>query len=137
MNCFKGIISNNEFFDGVDPECISGPEDYIELVQKSCEITNGILVFMSCNATEIDDKYRFDLIVNETGFGFDVEIYSGTVDAGGLVKGMNGILAKIGYAGESRFCNVNGEVLDFGIAFITPEKERELAVNGFIWRNAE
>ena len=136
MNCFKDIIADNEFFFDL-PDCISEAADYTENIQRSCEITNGILVFKSCNATEVEGKYRFDLMINDTQFGFDVEIYSDTIDAGGLVEGMNEILTKAGYAGERRFCNVNGEVLDFGIAFISPEKEQELAANGYIWRSDE
>jgi hypothetical protein len=50
---------------------------------------------------------------------------------------MNGILAKTGYEGEKRFCDASGGALDFGIAFITPEKEQELALNGLIWRIEE
>jgi hypothetical protein len=52
-----------------------------------------------------------------------------------MMEGLNAILTKVGYAGERRFCPVNGNVLDFGIAFISPEKEQELAANGFIWRS--
>jgi hypothetical protein len=133
MNCFKDIIADNEFFYDL-PDCISEAAGYTDNIQRSCEITNGVLVFESCNATEVNNKYKFHLTINETNFDFEVEIYSDTVDAGGLVDGLNGILVRSGYAGERRFCNVNGEVLDFGIAFISPEKEQELASKGFIWR---
>jgi hypothetical protein len=75
MNCFKDIIADNEFFDGVDGECIKDASDYTELIQKSCEITNGVLVFNSFNGTEVDREYRLDLVINETSFNFMVQIY--------------------------------------------------------------
>jgi len=135
MNCFRDIIADNDFFDGVDGECINEASDYAELIQKLCEITNGVLDFNSINGTEVDGVYRLDLVINEKSFNFKVEIFSDTVDAGSMVEGMNAIVTKVGYAGERRFCHVNGIVLDFGIAFISPEKEQELADNGFIWRS--
>jgi len=137
MNCFRDIIADNDFFDGVDIECINEASDYCELIQKSSEITNGVLVFNSCTGSEEDGEYRLDLVINETSFNFKVEIYSDTVDSGNMVEGLNAILKKVGYAGERRFCHVDGSVLDFGIAFISPEKEQELADNGFIWRSAK
>lgn len=137
MNYFKNIIADNEFFDGVDPECIYEASDYAELIQKSCEITDGVLVFNSLNGTEVDGKYRLDLVINETSFNFNVFIYADTVDDGSMMEGLNAILKEVGYAGERRFFNVSGNVLDFGIAFISPEKVQELADNGFLWKDEE
>ena len=75
----------------------------------------------------------FDPFINGRSFDFDVDIVSDYIDGNGLVNGMNSILAKAGYEEGKRFCDVSGGVLDFGIAFISPEKEKELAVNGLIW----
>lgn len=135
MNCFKNIIADNEFFDGIDPECINDASDYAELIQKSCEITNGILVFNSFNGTKVDEEYHLDLVINETPFYFKVNIYSDMVDVDRMLGELNPILFEVGYVGERRFVPVNGNVLDFGIAFISPKKEQELADNGFIWRS--
>ncbi len=133
MNYFNDIITDNEFFAGL-PDCISEAADYSEEIQKSCEITNGILVFESLNGSKVGNKYKFDLFINGRSFDFDVDIVSDYIDGNGLVNGMNSILAKAGYEEGKRFCDVSGGVLDFGIAFISPEKEKELAVNGLIWR---
>jgi hypothetical protein len=65
------------------------------------------------------------------------EVKDVTRAGSGLVNGMNGILAKTGCEGEKRFCDASGGALDFGIAFITPEKEQELALNELIWRSEE
>jgi hypothetical protein len=136
MNYFNDIITDNEFFAGL-PDCISEAADYSEEIQKSCEITNGILVFESFNGSKVGNKYKLDLIINGTSFDFEVDIVSDYIDGNGLVNGMNGILTKTGYKGEKRFCDASGGALDFGIAFISPEKEQELAVNGLIWRSDE
>ncbi len=134
MNCFNNIIADNEFFSDF-PDCISEPADYAGDIQQACEITNGILVFESFNGTKVGDKYKFDLMINGTSFDFEVDIVSDYIDGNGLVNGLNGILTKTGYEGEKRFCDASGGALDFGIAFISPEKEQALAVCGLIWRS--
>jgi hypothetical protein len=136
MNQFKDIIADNEFFSDF-PDCISEAGDYSDNIQKSCEITHGVLVFESFSGAQVGNKYKLDLLINGTNFDFEVDIASDYVDGGGLVNGMNGILAKTGYTGAKHFCEASGDVLDFGIAFITPEQEQELAANGLIWRSEE
>ena len=56
------------------------------------------------------------------------------VNSNAIIDGLNQVLRDSGYSGEERFCDINGEVADFGIAFISPEKEEELVANGLIYR---
>lgn len=82
----------------------------------------------------MNGKYEFNLFANGKPVNFSVEVMSDYVDSNGLITGLNQILQEIGYEGENQFCDINGGVADFGVAFITKEKEKELASQGLIWR---
>ena len=133
MNYFKDIITNEEHFIDL-PDCIATGQDYKETIEKSFKITNGLLQLDEFNWAKNNGRFEFDLTVNRKQVKFSVEIASDFVDSNGVIDGLNHILDEIGYEGDKRFCDLNGGVADFGVAFITREKEAELAKNDLIWR---
>lgn len=133
MNYFNDIISDSEHFIDM-PDCIADGGSYQETLEKAFNLTQGILSLEDFQWTQNDKKYDFTLKVNGTTHQFSVDIVSDYVDSNNTIAGLNQILVASGYTGENSFCDLNGGAADFGIAFITKEKEAELAQQGLIWR---
>ncbi len=133
MNAFNDLISNDEHFIGL-PDCIADGSSYEKTIEKSFNITNGILKLDKFSWSNNNGRFEFNLIVNGNPANFSVEIVSDYVDSNGLIAGLNKVLKESGYEGEKQLCDVNGGVADFGVAFITKGKEKELASKGLIWR---
>lgn len=134
MNYFNGLITDDEHFIDV-PDCIADGSCYKETIEKSFKITQGILQLDEFSWVKNIEKFDFTLTVNGKEAGFSVAIVSDYIDSLGLIEGLNIVLNESGYSGDRRFCDINGEVADFGIAFITFAKEKELATQGLIWRS--
>jgi hypothetical protein len=133
MNIFNDIILDSEYF--IHPyECIHGDYDYKEIIEKAIGLTGGILelnnFFSKCNIEE----FEYNLEVNNKSVNIFVQIFSNYVDSNGLISGLNIILEEIGYSGDKYFCDLIGDISEFGIAFITKEQEIELAKQGLISR---
>lgn len=133
-NYFNNLISNREHFYDV-PDCISECSDYKELIENSFGLTDGLLALQSFKCTDNDAKFMFELIVNEKPENFELNKVSDYVDTNGLISGLNLILQNSNVQTENRFIDLVGGPVDFGIAFITPDKEMNLAKSGMIWRN--
>lgn len=136
MNYFKDIILDSEHFIDL-PDCIAGADDYKETIEKSFAISQGLLILDSFVGEKDSDEFKFTLVVNGKNENFSVRIISDYVDSENLIIGLNEILKNSGYEGERRFCDINGGVADFGIAFISPLKETELANQGLIYRRID
>ena len=133
MNYLNDIITDEDFFYDM-PDCISCANDYESLIENSLKLTDGILKLERFNSEDKDNKFLFELIVNNQTIKFSLENQSDYVDSEGLITALNMILDTLDIEGNRIFCDVNGGTIDFGVAFITPEKEKELASNGLIWR---
>ncbi len=133
MNYFNDLISNDEHFIDM-PDCIVDGSSYEETIEKSFKITNEILKLDKFSWSITNGRFEFNLIANGNPANFSVEIVSDYVDSNGLIAGLNKILKESGYKGEKQFCDINGGVADFGVAFITKDKENELASQGLIYR---
>lgn len=82
------------------------------------------------------NRYLFELTVNQNHEKFEVIIVSDYVDTNNLILGLNsGILKNSEFITEKRFVDLVGGPVDFGIAFISKDKEMSLAKNGMIWRD--
>ena len=136
MHYFNDLISDEEHFIDV-PDCIADGSSYKETFENSFNITQGILKLDEFSWTKNNEKFEFELVVNGKAAGFSVCIASDYVDSSGLIEGLNNLLNECGYSGDKRFCDINGGVADFGIAFITKEKESDLVTQGLIWRSEE
>ena len=133
-NYFNNLISNEEHFYAV-PDCISECSDYKELIEQSFNLTDGQLILESFNCSESETTYIFELTVNKSTEKFEVKKISDSVDTNGLILGLNSILINRGVITQNRFVDLVGGPVDFGIAFISPDKEMNLAKNGLVWRN--
>lgn len=133
MNYFNDLISNDEHFIDM-PDCIADGSSYEETIEKSFKITNGILNLNEFSWSNNNGRFEFNMVVNGKPANFSVEIMSDYIDSNGLIEGLNKILQENGYKGERNFCDINGGVADFGVAFISKEKEKELASQGMIYR---
>lgn len=136
MNYFNDIILDNEHFIDL-PDCISEANDYKETIEKSFAISQGLLTLDSFVGEKNNDEFKFTLVVNGRNENFSVQIISDYVDSENLLAGLNDILKNSGYEGDRHFCDINGGVADFGIAFISPLKENELASQGLIYRQID
>ncbi|HQW96109.1 MAG TPA: hypothetical protein PLU58_09925 [Saprospiraceae bacterium] len=133
-NYFNDLITNDEHFHDI-PDCISSCVDYKELIEKSFLLTNGLLNLESFVCSEETNKYLFHLTVNHKFTEFQVNIVSDYVDANNLIAGLNFIIINSGVKTEKRFIDLVGGPVDFGVAFISKDKEMNLAKNGMIWRD--
>jgi hypothetical protein len=133
-NYFNNLISNEEHFYDL-PDCISECSDYKDLIEKSFALTDGRLTMESFKCSESETAFLFELIVNQKPENFEVKKISDYVDTNGLISGLNSILTNSMVKTQNRFIDLVGGPVDFGIAFISPEKEMNLAKNGMIWRN--
>jgi len=133
-NYFNNLISNEEHFYDI-PDCISECSDYKGLIENSFGLTDGLLALHSFKCTDNEAKFIFDLIVNEKPENFEVNKVSDYVDTNGLISGLNSILQNSNAQTKNRFIDLVGGPVDFGIAFISPDKEMNLAKSGMIWRN--
>jgi len=133
-NYFNNLISNEEHFYDI-PDCISECSDYKELIENSFGLTEGLLKLQSFKCTDTETKYVFELTVNEKSENFEVNKVSDYVDTNGLISGLNSILNSSNVQTQNRFIDLVGGPVDFGIAFVSPEKEMNLAKSGMIWRN--
>ena len=133
-NYFNNLISNEEHFYDI-PDCISECSDYKDLIEKSFNLTEGQLVLDSFKCSEEDGTFLFELTVNQNPESFKVKKVSDYVDTNGLIAGLNNILNNSRLKTQKRFIDLVGGPVDFGIAFISPDKEMNLARNGMIWRN--
>jgi hypothetical protein len=133
MNYFNDIITDEQHFIDM-PDCIADGSSYRETLDKAFNLTNGLLHLNDFKWSESNGRYDFELNVNDKIHHFSVDIASDYVDSNNTIAGLNQVLIDSGYTGDNRFCDINGGVADFGIAFITKEKEPELAQQGLIWR---
>lgn len=134
-NYFNDIINNQEYFYDL-PDCISSCEDYKELIEKSFQLTNGKLTLEAFSCKNQEGKYFLEITVNDTHQAIVVDQISDYADGKNLVQGLNQILIAVLPSTDRRFCEAGGGSVDFGIAFIPPAKEYELAKSGLIWRPA-
>lgn len=134
MNDFKDIIADNEYFIDL-PDCIADGNDYKETIENSFKITNGVLKLDNFSWSTNNERFEFDLIANGKPTKFSVAIMSDYVDNDGVIDGLNKILKESHYKGERKFCDIYGSTADFGVAFISIEKEFELAKEDLIWRD--
>jgi len=133
MNVFKNIIMDQEFFT-YSPDCIADGDSYKELIEKAFELTKGILNLDKFDWQSTADELQFQLLVNGSTQHFSVDIIADYVDSLGIITGFNQILENVGYRGSRQFCDTDGGVADFGIAFITVAQEAELAGGDLILR---
>lgn len=136
MNYFNDIIKDNEHFIDI-PDCISDANDYKETLENAFQISQGLLTLDSFAGNESDGKYILELGVNGKKEIIEVKIISDYVDSENLISGLNTILKNNEYQGDRYYCDINGGVADFGIAFISREKENELASQGLIFRRVD
>lgn len=135
-NYFNDLISNDEHFYDM-PDCISECADYKDLIEKSFGLTAGQLNLDSFKCYEQDNKYLFELSVNQNQEKFAVNKISDYVDAKSLILGLNLVLKNNNIVTNKRFIELVGGPVDFGIAFISIDKEMNLAKNGLIWRDKQ
>ena len=133
MNYFNDIITDEQHFIDM-PDCIADGSSYRDTFNKAFNLTNGLLHLNDFKWSEHNGRYDFELKVNDKIHNFSVDIASDYVDSNNTIAGLNQVLIDSGYTGDNRFCDINGGIADFGIAFITKEKESELAQQGLIWR---
>jgi len=133
-NYFNDIISNDEHFYDM-PDCISGCSDYKDLLGKSFDLTNGQLHLGAFECSDTGDEFHFKLKVNMHLHKMSVLKVSDYVDAKGLILGLNKILESNKIESNKKFVDLVGGPVDFGVAYISLEKELELAQNGMIWRD--
>ena len=133
MNYFNDIITENQFFIDI-PDCISDGNDYKETLEKSFLLTKGILELNNFESEELDGRFRFAIIVNNKATEFSVEISGDYVDSDGIISGLNKILKESEYEGNNYFCDLNGDIADFAVAFINSNEEQELISQGLIYR---
>lgn len=133
MNVFNNLISDNEYF--IHPyECIYDSQDYKAIIEKAIELTNGILELTKFSCKCNIEEFEYHLEINKKTVYIYAQIYSNYIDSHGLITGLNVILEEIGYDGNKHFCDLIGEVTEFGLAFITQEQELELARQRLISR---
>jgi len=133
MNYFNDIITDDQHFIDV-PDCIADGSSYQDTFEKAFNLTNGFLSLQDLTWFENKGRYDFELKVKDKIHKFSLDIVSDYVDSNNTIAGLNQILLDSGYTGDERFCDLNGGVADFGIAFITPLKEARLAEEGLIYR---
>lgn len=133
-NYFNNLISNEEHFYDL-PDCISECTDYKELIENSFGLTEGLLKLQSFKCTDTGAQYLFEITVNEKSESFEVNKVSDYVDTNGLISGLNSILNSSNIQTQNRFIDLVGGPVDFGIAFVSPDKEMNLAKSGMIWRD--
>jgi len=133
-NYFNDIISNEEHFYDM-PDCISECSDYKDLIEKAFELTNGQLNLEFFECSEKGDEFQINLKVNQDSNTISVKKVSDYVDAEGLIYGLNQILKSNRIESNKRFVDLVGGPVDFGVAYISINKEVELAENGMIWRD--
>ena len=134
MNYFNDIILDSEFFLDL-PDCITDGNAYKEKFENAFKLTNGILQLGAFSWEAANGKYEFQLEVNNRPVNISLAAISDYVDSDGLIAGLNEILRVTGYEGDRHFCDINGGVADFGVAFITPSQEGQLAEKGLIYRD--
>ena len=133
MNAFKNMITDQEFFTYI-PDCIADGDSYLALIEKAFELTEGALTLEKFDWESTADELQFDLLVNGIAHQFSVDIIADYVDSLGIITGLNQLLEKIEYDGSRKFCDTDGGVADFGMAFITTAQEAELAGGDLILR---
>lgn len=132
---FNKIITDKEFF-GTIPDCIFEGKDYEEHFQDAFQLTNGLLQMeaFAASTSEDEEHFNFVLIVSGREEKMSVRISSDYIHGEDFVNGLNAILKNAAYAGEKQFCDLSGNEIDFGIAFISRDKEQQLAEQDLIWR---
>lgn len=134
MNYFNDLITDDEYFIDV-PDCIADGGDYQLMIEKAFFLSEGILKLDDFSWTNDDERFLLDIVVNGQIVKFAVEIMSDYVDGNGLISGLNSCLEAADYVEERKFCEISGEIADFGIAFIYPDQEKNLVEQGLIAGN--
>ena len=122
---FEDLMSVNEYFIGV-PDCVADGNSYKQDIEESCRITNGILILNEFSWSQTDEEYILELRINKKSQKLTLSKMGDFVDYESFISGMNTILRESGYDGEKRFCEISNVEIDYGVAFITLDKEIEL-----------
>jgi hypothetical protein len=133
MKDYTEIIKEEEYFSTI-PDCIFEANDYEEIIIESFRITQGVLNLESFEVTDHESTFEFKLVVNNKPENLVVNVISDYVDGDSIILGLNKILENNNYKGDKFFCDLMGPIFDVGIAFITKQKEKELAENEIISR---
>lgn len=126
---FFNILDANSYFFDI-PDGIWSVNDYSDLLKKSFFLYDSSINIDFISMPNIDDKYVFNIKINEFTKSYYVDKCSHYIDSCNLVAILNDILQNIDKCCDRFFVELR-DVCDFGIALIKQEQCELLIENGY------
>lgn len=127
----ESLVSENEYFYDV-PDSIWEGKDYADVFAKSFELLDSKINFSIVKIEEKEDKYLFDIQIENTIFKTYFDRHSHYIDSSRITVVLNEILELIKYVPAKRYYLLSNSFCDFGIVLADQETYQKLKENGCI-----